>query len=152
MYSANQIGAYILQKCIEDSMPINVHQLSHIMYLIAEETVRETPIFNAIFELGGFGPICLDVYYDYYPYGMMPINQVEHRILLNLPPEKSIPEVDKIILKYRGNSLKQLVEKVNTEGGFYPYMKKMNQEDPTQNSSFDVFAVKKFYTNKKKRA
>ena len=75
MYKALDISNYIINKCIDDNIPISNMQLQKILYCIQRECLQIYKREMFIDEIGAwpFGPVVPEVYYRYCGFGANPI-------------------------------------------------------------------------------
>lgn len=75
MYKALDISKYIINKCVNDNIPISNMQLQKILYCIQRECLQlyKKEMFVDEIEAWPFGPVVPEVYYRYCGFGANPI-------------------------------------------------------------------------------
>lgn len=71
MYKALDVTRYIINKCIDDNLPISNIQLQKILYCIQRECLQiyGRELFSDEIEAWPFGPVVPEVYYRYCGFG-----------------------------------------------------------------------------------
>lgn len=71
MYKALDVARYIVNKCIDDNLPISNIQLQKILYCIQRECLQiyGREMFSDEIEAWQFGPVVPEVYYRYCRFG-----------------------------------------------------------------------------------
>ena len=77
MYSAEDIAAYIVNRCIDNRRPITNLQLQKILYLcqLAYHRFTDASLFEDDFEARQYGPVVPSVYRMFSLFGGMKINR-----------------------------------------------------------------------------
>lgn len=97
LYSAMDIAKYVIDKCIDDEMPISNLQLQKILYYLQVYFIKHEgiPLFEDEIEAWQFGPVIPEVYYEYCGFGGFEIQIKQETDILLENKEKSI--IDSIV-------------------------------------------------------
>jgi uncharacterized phage-associated protein len=142
MFDANEIAAYIINKCIDLNRPITNLQLQKILYYVQGGFIKKTrgiKLFNNEISAWQYGPVVPDVYFKFNGYSSSDINIKQSEPTI----QKEIKEIiDPIIEEKSLLSAWKLVEETHKE---FPWLESYEEGEKKE---IGIEIMKKYFMEK----
>lgn len=116
MYDALTVAKYIIDKCFREGAPVTNLRLQKLLYFVQLESYKKNnkPLFEDDMYAWQFGPVVLEVYYEYNVYAGTPILLKYNRLNIDFNAENLIASVLK---KFKSTPIWKLVEETHKPNG-----------------------------------